>query len=102
MLPQEMGCGFGMTYWRRVRAWQKAGVGRRLHRVLPDKLRGADKLDFSRVVVDSSPVCVVHGGGPGLNPTDRPNAGIKRHLLVDARGVPVNVILTRANCHEAT
>ena len=54
MLPQEMGCGSGMTCWRRVRAWQKAGVWRKLHRVLLDKLRGADKLDFSRVVADSS------------------------------------------------
>jgi transposase len=62
MLPQEMGCGSGMTCWRRVRAWQKAGVWRKLHRVLLDKLRGADKLDFSRVVADSSSVRAVHGG----------------------------------------
>jgi transposase len=61
MLPQEMGCGSGMTCWRRVRAWQKAGVWRKLHRVLLDKLRGADKLDFSRVVADSSSVRAVHG-----------------------------------------
>ena len=39
MLPQEMGCGSGMTCWRRVRAWQKAGVWRKLHHVLLDKLR---------------------------------------------------------------
>lgn len=62
MLPQEMGCGSGMTCWRRVRAWQKAGVWRKLHRVLLDQLRGADKLDFSRVVADSSSVRAVHGG----------------------------------------
>jgi transposase len=36
MLPQEMGCGSGLTCWRRVRAWQKAGVWRKLHRVLLD------------------------------------------------------------------
>ena len=62
MLPQEMGCGSGMTCWRRVHAWQKAGVWQALHRVLLDKLRGADKLDFSRVVADSSSVRAVHGG----------------------------------------
>ena len=62
MLPQEMGCGSGMTCWRRLRAWQKAGVWRKLHRVLLDKLRGADKLDFSRVIADSSSVRAVHGG----------------------------------------
>jgi transposase len=26
MLPQEMGCGSGMTCWRRLRDWQDAGV----------------------------------------------------------------------------
>ena len=25
MLPQEMGCGSGMTCWRRLRDWQAAG-----------------------------------------------------------------------------
>lgn len=62
MLPQEMGCGSGMTCWRRLRAWQKAGVWKRLHAVLLAKLRGADKLDFSRVIADSSSVRAVHGG----------------------------------------
>src|SRR5207253_2694418 len=26
MLPQEMSCGSGVTCWRRLRDWQKAGV----------------------------------------------------------------------------
>jgi len=29
-LPQEMGCGSGMTCWRRLREWQEAGVWQRL------------------------------------------------------------------------
>ena len=29
-LPQEMGCGSGMTCWRRLRDWQQAGVWHRL------------------------------------------------------------------------
>lgn len=62
MLPKEMGCGSGMTCWRRLHAWQKAGVWDRLHRVLLSKLRGAEKIDFSRVVADSSSVRAVHGG----------------------------------------
>jgi transposase len=36
MLPKEMSCGSGVTCWRRLRDWQKAGVRRKLHRVLPD------------------------------------------------------------------
>ena len=26
LLPQEMGCGSGVTCWRRLRDWQEAGV----------------------------------------------------------------------------
>jgi transposase len=33
-LPQEMGCGSGMTCWRRLRNWQRAGVWTGLHRAL--------------------------------------------------------------------
>jgi transposase len=62
MLPQEMGCGSGMTCWRRLRAWQRAGVWTRLHQVLLTQLRGADQLDFSRLIPDSSSVRAIHGG----------------------------------------
>jgi transposase len=30
MLPKEMGCGSGMSCWRRLHAWQEAGVWDRL------------------------------------------------------------------------
>jgi transposase len=33
-LPPEMGCGSGITCWRRLRDWQQAGVWERLHQVL--------------------------------------------------------------------
>ena len=36
MLPQEMGCGCGMTCWRRLRDWKKAGVWQTIHQVLLD------------------------------------------------------------------
>ncbi len=42
-LPQEMGCGAGMTCWRRLRDWQKAGVWDRLIELLLGELRGEDK-----------------------------------------------------------
>ena len=61
-LPQEMGCGSGMTCWRRLRDWQKAGGWSQVHRVLLNHLRGADQIDFSRAVVDSDSVRAVFGG----------------------------------------
>jgi transposase len=46
MLPQEMGCGSGVTCWRRLREWQEAGVWERLHRVLLDRLGEADHIQW--------------------------------------------------------
>lgn len=59
--PQEMGC-CGMTLWNRLDEWRRAGVWQALHRLLLDKLRGAEEVDFTRVVVDSASVRAVHGG----------------------------------------
>jgi transposase len=61
-LPQEMGCGCGMSCWRRMRDWQEMGVWHTLHCILLDRLNGADQLDWSRVVADSSSVRAVFGG----------------------------------------
>lgn len=61
MLPQEMGCGCGMTCWRRLRDWKQAGVWQTIHEVLLHKLRAADAIDFQRAVVDSSTVRAVGG-----------------------------------------
>jgi hypothetical protein len=38
----------------------------------------------------------------GPNPTDRAHPGSKRHILVDASGVPVSAILTGTNAHDVT
>ena len=61
-LPQEMGCGSGMTCWRRLRDWQKAGVWNNIHQALLNHLRKIDKIDLSRAVVDSASVRAVFGG----------------------------------------
>ena len=67
--PQELGC-CGMTLWNRLHEWMEAGVWPRLHRLLLDRLRGADQIDFSRVLVDSGTVRAV-GGAPRPAPTPR-------------------------------
>ncbi len=56
MLPQEMGCGSGVTCWRRVCEWQEAGVWERLHRVLLDRLGEAEQIDWERASLDSSSI----------------------------------------------
>lgn len=60
-LPKEMGCGSGMTCWRRLKEWQEQGVWRRLHELLLAKLNEVERIDWSRAVIDSSHVRAVGG-----------------------------------------
>lgn len=61
MLPQEMGCGSGSTCWRRLRDWEEAGVWRKLHRLLLDRLGEADEIDWERASLDSATVPAKRG-----------------------------------------
>ena len=61
-LPPEMGCGSGITCWRRLREWQRRGVWQRLHQVLLQQLASADQLDWSRAIVDSRSLPAKKGG----------------------------------------
>ncbi len=61
-LPQEMGCGCGMTCWRRLRDWQAAGVWHRIWHALLDELGVADEIDWSTSAIDSCSVRALFGG----------------------------------------
>lgn len=66
-LPAEMGCGSGMSCWRRLRDWQAAGVWAALHRVLLERLHGAGQIDWRRAALDSASV-----------PAKRPDVPLRR------------------------
>ena len=59
-VPAEMGCS-GKTCWRRLVEWHRAGVWAALHRALLERLRGADRLDWSRASLDSASVRAARG-----------------------------------------
>lgn len=61
-LPKEMGCGSGMTCWRRLRDWHLAGVWEKVWRLFLDELGLADDIDWSKVILDSCSVRAVFGG----------------------------------------
>jgi transposase len=61
MLPQEMGCGSGMTCWRRLKEWQEAGVWQKLHRVLLDRLGEAEQIEWERASLDSASIPAKRG-----------------------------------------
>ncbi|AJY50065.1 Putative transposase IS4/IS5 family [Halomonas sp. KO116] len=80
MLPQEMGCGSGVTCWRRLRDWHEAGVWEKLHQTLLEHLQEAEQLDWDRACMDSASIKAKKGdqpsaqtrqtvGDPGLNGT---------------------------------
>ncbi len=70
--PCEMGCGSGMTRWRRLGDWQADGTRLKIHKLLPDKLRGADRIDWPRALIDSRFVRAAYGGEEtGPSPVDR-------------------------------
>jgi transposase len=62
MQPQELGCGSGITCWRRLRDWQQAGIWGLIHFVLLDWLCRFGQIDWSRAVVDSCSVRAIFGG----------------------------------------
>jgi transposase len=100
-LPIEMGCGSGMTCWRRLHEWHEAGVWQPLWEEILG-LFGADELvNWSHVVVDSCSVRTVLGGGDRTESADRGKAGSKRHLLTNANGLPLAIEHTGANVHSS-
>jgi transposase len=50
-LPSEMGCGSGMTCWRRLRAWQRDGTWDKIVAILKAELDDAEGINWSRAIV---------------------------------------------------
>lgn len=100
-LPQELGFGSGMTCWRRLAAWNDAGMLQRLHEELLAELNAADKLDWSRAVVDSS-----HVRRPAAHKRTEPGRPRQTGLQAsrDHRGwrIPTAFILNGDNVHDVT
>jgi len=61
LLPKELGCGSGVTCWRRLRDWQAAGVWQGLHERLLNWLGDEAAIDWSRASLDSLSVRAKRG-----------------------------------------
>ena len=82
MLPQEMGCGSGVTCWRRLRYWQRRGIWKKLLHALLDRLGREGLINWSKAVVDSQSYRAVFGG---YSPAKTPRIGPKRLKTPSAR-----------------
>jgi transposase len=90
-----------MACWRRLRDWYQAGVWRGLHQVLLEELAQADRIDWDRAALDSAAVPARGRQETGKNPNGPPQKGTKRHLVVDAHGIPRAVLVSAANVHDS-
>ncbi len=54
-LPTELGCGSGMTCWRRLKYWRKSGIWNTVREQLIAELPNAEKFDWSRVTPQAFP-----------------------------------------------
>lgn len=49
-LPQDLEYGSGMTCWRRLRDWQRAGIWTDIAHILREEIPEARRIDFDRVI----------------------------------------------------
>jgi transposase len=97
-LPPDLGLGCGRTCHDYLQQLQEAGVWSRLHAHILSLLNQAGQLDWELGIVDSTSVKAPLGGAEtGPNPTDRRKSGSKHHVLTDAHGIPMSVVLSAAN-----
>ena len=61
-LPRELGCGSGMTSWRRLHEWMRAGVWQHVHEAILRRLREHDQIIWDRACVDAASVPAPAGG----------------------------------------
>ena len=88
MLPPELGCGSGVTCWRRLRDWQEAGVWDRLHRELLDRLGEAEQIDWSRASLDAASIPAKKGASA---------SGRTRRIAARPRGCPARSAMLWSN-----
>ena len=90
------------TLRRRRDEWIASGVMGRLRQIVLDAYDWMIGLDLSDVAVDCCITKAPCGGEKaGKSPVDRGKGGIKRSMIVDAKGIPLGAIAAPANRHDS-
>ena len=63
-LPRALGYGSGTTCWRRLVAWQRAGVWDRIWQAMLTDLNRQDRVKWERVALDGSSIPAKKGAKP--------------------------------------
>jgi transposase len=93
----------GETCRRWLVKWHRQGVWKKFNHILLADLRKKGLLKMKYSVVDSISERAPGGGRKtGPSPVDRRKLGSKHHVITDAKGTPLAVIITAANRHDVT
>jgi transposase len=97
-LPREMGCGSGMTCWRRLLSWHRAGVWQQIQAVLSLELTETHRIDWSRAelgIISQASERANHHPSPSRSeqesPRLRPRESTEREPLAEAAHEPTFV-----------
>jgi transposase len=83
-----------------MQQWARASVSTEAFVAMLDRYDRRWGIRWKWVALDSATVKAQRGDLTGPSPTDRAKGGVKRHLLTDARGVPLAAVLSPANVHN--
>jgi transposase len=96
-------CACGATTIRERRdEWIKTGIFAQLHAIARESYDRVVGLILEELAVDGC-ITKAPGGGDcaGPSPVDRRKLGMKRSLMVDGRGIPLDRVLAPANRHDS-
>jgi hypothetical protein len=103
MFAQEIGCGTDMSCRFPLSDRQEGGIWDRLRKVSPARRRGADRIDWSRVIRRFLlHLCYGIGQKTGSNPNDRARLGSKHHPTTKAQAILLALIPTDVNQDQVT
>lgn len=95
-----MGCGPGMSCWRRLKGWHEAGVWKQHHRVLLDRLSKVDRIDWGRASLDSASVPTLKGAKRSGESCRSRRTGFQAPSSVRRGGRPARAKAHRDQCTD--
>jgi putative transposase len=97
----ETGICSSSTAHLRFQQWRKAGVFEKLWANGLNEYDELKGIDWAWQSMDGAMTKAPLGGGKtGPNPTDRAKGGVKRSLLCEGAGVPIELAVESANRHD--
>lgn len=98
-VPREFGSG--SVIHRYFQDWVKRGVFKRMWKSGLSEYDEVKGLDLKWQSADGCQTKAPLGGkSTGKNPTDRAKSGTKRSLLVEGRGIPIAIVVDKAQRHD--